>query len=293
MEHAPTPHLTELVDNGFVAAVLAATERVCIAASTVFSGASHAHGPAWLDFDTYRIVAVHDRARLAARVAEDTQRFSERGEPRTICDIVESVVIADVFEYGFYREDVAYSTHDVLALRRAVEDQRTRPHTLVEQCYTSTARTYDDLFDPAAHIALVRPERPGTVRCTVLFPAIYSATAEYLAHVAPERVFCTGEDIVADAAVARYLAEYGTIALDRLDTWLRSKDEAVLALYGHVVGMDLIATPTTPLNSLITNTPIGWFTSLRAPLDDNALLTESGARYLLGRAGELAASRIG
>ena len=135
---------------------------------------------------------------------------------------------------------------------------------------------------------MVRPERPGTVRCDVLFPAIYAAVAEYLAHKAPDRVFRTGEDLVVDAALAHHLAEHGTVTFDQLDAILRSTDDAVLALYSRVIGKDITDIPIQSLDALHTREPIGWFNSLHAPLAGNALLTESGAHYLLDRAGELA-----
>lgn len=291
MEHATAPRLAELIDNGFVAAVLAATERACIAGTAAFSGATNTFGNTWLNFDTYRIAAVHDRVRLAARVAEDKQRLSELGKHRTITDIVEAIVIADVFDYSFYRADSSFSTRNARLLHDAVEAQRSRPPTLVEQCYLAIAHSYDDTFDPAAHTGLVRPERPGTVRCDILFPAIYSATAEYLAHTDPEWFFRTGEDIVADAAVARHLTEHGAVTFDRLDDGLRSTDDAARALLVHVLGVDGLAADALPTDHLNTHAPTGWFTSLRAPLADDALLTESGAHYLLDRAGELAEGR--
>lgn len=284
----PPPHLREFVgDDGFVNAVLATVERVCLAAATMFVPLAYV-APAstrWLCFDEYRIAAVHDKDRLAARVRQDLAAYEDEGTPRSIADVVESIVLYDVVSYSGLATD---SWLETSALRKEVANRSRQRLTLVEQCYLARAKAdYDQDFDAGNHITLVQSSRSETVRCGVLFPAIHMAIAEYLANEDPERMFAPGTDIVRDTALANYTSQHKVLAFDRLDTLCRTRESAISAMYLHA--MDALA-PDTVFDSLYENTVSGWCPSLREPLADDALLTETGAHYLLQRVHELTQS---
>lgn len=280
IDYDAAPSLTGFIgDDGFAAAVLATVERVCIAGTTAFASPIT---PLSAYFDTYRIAAVHDFHRLAAYVAAHRRACPDT--TRSMTDIVEAAVLADI--KAIYA--VPNPSDARFRLRDEVNTQWSRPTTLVETLYLNLARTkYDGRFEIACH------KRPGLVpqtpivRCEVLFPAIYTAVAEYLVNNVPGRVFSAGTDIVADAALAEYTAKHdGVIRADRLNLDVLDVEHAVRELNAQITGV--CAPCDIPLLNLDAPRADGWFTSSDYPLSDNALLTATGAYYLIGRARELA-----
>lgn len=282
IDYGAAPPLAEFIgDDGFTAAVLATVERVCIAGTTAFASPI---SPLPVYFDTYRIAAVHDCRRLAARVAAELRADADSDTPRSMTDIVESIVVGDICSVHV----IPNPADTLFRLRDEVDTQWSRPGTLVETMYLNLARTgYDEQFEIACHKRFGPVAKPPTVRCGVLFPAIYTAVAEYLANTAADRVFTAGTDIVADAAVAEYTATHGgVIRADRLDLDVRSVEHGVRELNAQITGAS--APWDMPLLELAAPRADGWFTSSDYPLADNALLTDTGAYFLLARARELA-----
>lgn len=282
IDYDTAPTLVEFIGgDGFVAAVLATVERVCIAGTTAFTSPI---SPLSVYFDTYRIAAVHDRHRLAARVAAELRFHGDSGSPRSMTDIIEAIVLGDI--------KAIYAVPDpasaLFRLRDEVDAEITRPDTLVETTYLNLARAgYDEQFDVPCHKRYGPVPPPSAVRCGVLFPAIYTAVAEYLANTASDRVFHAGTDIVADAALADYAAKHdGVVRAQRLELDVHSVEHAVRELNSQVTGM--VAPWDMPLLDLASPRADGWFSGSEHPLDDNALLTDTGAYFLLVRARELA-----
>lgn len=282
IDYDTAPSLGEFIgDDGFTAAVLATTERVCIAGTTAFASPI---SPLPVYFDTYRIAAVHDCRRLADRVDAELRADADSDTPRSMTDIVEAVVVGDIAAVHV----ISNPADTLFRLRDEVDMQWSRPTTLVETMYCNLARAgYDERFEVACHKRFGPVAQPPVVRSGVLFPAIYTAVAEYLANTAFDRVFTAGTDIVADNAVAEYAAKHGgAVCAERLELDVRSVDHAVRELNAQITGA---AAPwDMPLLELATPRADGWFTSSDYPLADNALLTDTGAYFLLARARELA-----
>lgn len=282
IDYDAAPSLDEFIGgDGFTAAVLATVERVCIAGTTAFASPI---SPLSVYFDTYRIAAVHDCRRLADRVDAELRADADSDTPRSMTDIVESIVVGGIAAV----HAIPNPADTLFRLRDEVDTQWSRPGTLVETMYLNLARSgYDTRFEIACHKRFGPVAQPPTVRCGVLFPAIYTAVAEYLANTAFDRVFTAGTDIVADAAVAEYAAKHdGVVRAERLELDVRSVDHAVRELNAQITGAS--APWDMPLLELSTPRADGWFTSSDYPLADNALVTDTGAYFLLGRARELA-----
>lgn len=282
IDYDAAPSLAKFIGgDGFTAAVLATTERVCIAGTTAFASPI---SPLSVYFDTYRIAAVHDCRRLADHVTAELRADADSGTPRSMTDIVEATVLGDIM--AIY--DVLNPAETLFRLRDEVNTQWSRPDTLVETMYSNLARSgYDTRFEVACHKRFDPVSLDPVVRCGVLFPAIYTAVAEYLANTATDRVFSAGSDIVADAALADYAAKHGgVVRAERIDLDVRSVEHAVRELNAQITGT--VAPWDMPLLELASPRADGWFTGSEHPLDDNALLTDTGAYFLLARARELA-----
>lgn len=282
IDYDAAPSLDEFIgDDGFTAAVLATVERVCIAGTTAFASPI---SPLPVYFDTYRIAAVHDCRRLAARVAAELRADADSDTPRSMTDIVEAVVVGDIAAVHV----IPNPADTLFRLRDEVDTQWSRPTTLVETMYLNLARSgYDTRFEIACHKRFGPVAQPPVVRSGVLFPAIYTAVAEYLANTASDRVFSAGTDIVADNALVEYTAKRGgVVRADRLELDVIDVEHAVRELNAQITGAS--APWDMPLVELAAPRADGWFTSSDYPLADNALLTDTGAYFLLGRARELA-----
>lgn len=232
IDYDAAPSLAEFIGvDGFTAAVLATTERVCIAGTTAFASPI---SPLPVYFDTYRIAAVHDCRRLADRVAADLHADADSDTPRSMTDIVESIVVGDICSVHV----IPNPADTLFRLRDEVDTQWTRPTTLVETMYLNLARSgYDEQFEIACHKRFGPVAQPPTVRCGVLFPSIYTAVAEYLANTAFDRVFTAGTDIVADNALAEYAAKHdGVVRAERLELDVIDVEHAVRELNAQITG---------------------------------------------------------
>lgn len=269
-------------DDGFTLAVLATAERVCLSGSCVplapFVSAVH----------LYRIAALHDRHRLAAAASAALDVVAAGPTAHNLTDIVVAIIARDIAVY-IGRDDPSDVKELVGKLDTGVRLYWNRPATLTESLYITRAQ--ETLFPQFEVEKPLKPLLPPTlntaVRCKPLFSAINLSVAEYAAQRVEFPAFTRGRDAVRDVALSDYFAGHDQIEFSYTgQVSIRTLDDALMEGATQVLVTNAVTADDVSVSREQSIRPVGWLNLRGQSVSDDALLTTSGARHLIGRVSE-------